>query len=311
MTQEIKIKKKQDTTKLTIYASAATGVFLVLFGVAISAIFKSSLSIVFLVMGVVVAIVPASAIKYSKYHKYRKMEDHFPTFLKDFSEAIKSGMNFVQAFKIVSKSDYGPLSDELIHASNQLSWGVPFPKVLMQLASRIRSSKIMRQSFTIIIEAYTSGGDIAETMDSIAMNISSIREVNEERKSILSQQVYIMYFIYFLFLGIIVALYKLMIPLLAINVSAADSGFSGMSLGGAVNYCDTMPWLCNLGVVMGYDPSDPLTYFRVLFLMMVLIQGVASGVIAGELSEGNATAGIKHAGIMIVSSLLVFIMFIT
>ena len=260
-------------------------------------------------MGLATAIIPSSIINYNQYTKYHQMESHFPTFLKDFSEAIKSGMNFVQAFKTVSKSDYGPLSDELRHSANQLSWGVPFPKVLAKLANRIKGSKIMRQSFTIITEAYNSGGDIAETMNAIALNISQIKEVDEERKSILSQQVYIMYFIYYLFLGIIYALYKLMIPMLAMNISMSASGASDASLGGA-NYCDSMQWFCNLGIVMNYDPTESMTYFKVLFLVMLIIQGISSGILAGELSQGNATAGIKHAGIMVVSALIVFILFI-
>ena len=215
----------------------------------------------------------------------------------------------VQAFKLVSKSDYGPFSDELKRSANQLSWGVSFPKVLDKLSKRIQGSKIMRQSFTIITEAYNSGGDIAETMSSIATNITAIKEVDEERKSILSQQVYIMYFIYYLFLGIIYALYKLMIPMLAMNVGLS-SDMSTDTPKGANNYCDTMAWLCNLGVVMNYDPTESMTYFKVLFLLMLTIQGVSSGILAGELSQGNAMAGIKHAGIMVVSSLVVFILFI-
>ena len=273
MTKKIQNTFGPDNSKKIIMISVVVGLILSLIGLIISLSLQSPVGIIFLIMGLAVAIVPSSIINYNQYTKFHQMETHFPTFLKDFSEAIKSGMNFVQAFKTVSKSDYGPLSNELRHASNQLSWGVPFPKVLAKLAIRIKGSKIMRQSFTIITEAYNSGGDIAETMNSISLNISQIREVDEERKSILSQQVYIMYFIYYLFLGIIYALYKLMIPMLAMNINMG-AGASAASDG--KNYCLSMQWFCNLGVVMNYDPTVSMTYFKVLFLVMLIIQGASS-----------------------------------
>ncbi|NOR85173.1 hypothetical protein GQ473_03570 [archaeon] len=307
MKQEIKNNFGQDNSKKIIMISTGIGIFSCLLGFFISSYFQNPIGIIFLILGLFIAIIPSSVINYNQYTKYHQMESYFPTFLKDFSEAIKSGMNFVQAFKTVSKSDYGPLSDELRHSANQLSWGVPFPKVLEQLASRIKGSKIMRQSFTIITEAYNSGGDIAETMNSIALNISQIRDVDEERKSILSQQVYIMYFIYYLFLGIIYALYKLMIPMLAMNLNLSTGVDAGSD---SKNYCIPMQWFCSLGLFMNYDPTESMTYFKVLFLVMLIIQGTSSGILAGELSQGNATAGIKHAGIMVVSAIIVFILFV-
>jgi len=185
------------------------------------------------------------------------------------------------------------------------------------MAHRMRGSRAIRQAFTIVKESYLSGGDIATTMNSVSSNIIDIRNIRAERKAILSQQVWIMYVIYFVFLGITIALYKLLIPITTIGMQTGDVSTGSVSLGSLsissnINYCTIGPakLFCGLGSFMGYDPEEQFTYFRTLFLFLAAIQGIFSGIIIGELMEGKAVAGIKHAAILVSSALIVFLLFI-
>ncbi|RLG15585.1 MAG: hypothetical protein DRN71_00890 [Candidatus Nanohalarchaeota archaeon] len=265
-----------------------------------------TLSIILMVIGMLIGVVPTSAYEYFRFAKFKRMEDSFPRFMKDFSEAVKGGMTIPQALTMVAKIDYGALSKEVKKADHQVSWGLPFPKAMQRFAERIKGSSVMKQSFTIINESFTSGGDIANTMNSIAMNVGLIKEIEDERKSIMSQQIYIMYFIFFMFLGIIVMLYKMIVPMLGINISDPTT-----PLDPAAN-CKELglpsELMCGIGRAMGLGCE--YVYFVSLFLFMCLIQGISSGILAGVIGEGKMAAGIKHAAIMVIVTLCVFVIFI-
>ncbi len=265
-----------------------------------------TLSIILMVLGLLVAVVPTSAYGYFRFARFKRMEDSFPRFMKDFSEAVKGGMTIPQALTMVAKIDYGVLSREVKKADHQVSWGLPFPKAMSRFADRIKGSSVMKQSFTIINESFTSGGDIANTMDSIAMNIGLIKEIEDEKKAIMSQQIYIMYFIFFMFLGIIVMLYKMIVPMLGINISDPTTPIDPSANCAALGLPSEL--MCDIGRAMGLGCE--YVYFVSLFLFMCIIQGVSSGILAGVIGEGKAAAGVKHAAIMVIVTLCVFVIFI-
>jgi len=265
-----------------------------------------SIGILILILALIVGVGAYSAIEHSQFSEYKSMELNFPRFMKDFSESVKGGMTFPQALEMTSKINYGPLSKEILRASNQVSWGVPFPKAIEKLGKRIGGSKIIRQAFTIINEAYSDGGNIAETMDAIALNLETIKELGDDRKSTMSQQIFIMYFIFYLFLIILIILYKLMVPMMAIQSSGGGLGIGGS--GASLDYCDVAPFLCSIGKAFGF--GGEFAYFQILFLFMCLIEGVCTGLLAGVIGEGTPKAGIKHAGIFVVSALAVFFLFL-
>ena len=136
-----------------------------------------TLGVVLMVLAIIIGIIPITVYEYFKYSRFKRMEDRFPRFMKDFSEAVRGGMTIPQALTMTAKIDYGDLSKEIRKADNQVSWGLPFPKAMQRFADRIRGSSVMKQSFTIINESFRSGGDIASTTNSIALNIGLIKEI--------------------------------------------------------------------------------------------------------------------------------------
>jgi len=51
-------------------------------------------------------------------------------------------------------------------------------------------------------------------------------------------------------------------------------------------------------------------YYYALFLLMAIVQGIFSGLVAGQIGEGSVTAGLKHSSIMTISgfSILLFLL---
>jgi len=237
-------------------------------------------------IGLLSGLAPYLIIRYLKFTELKIMEESFPEFLRGLSESQKSGITFPQAIVNASKIDYGPLSKEVKKMSYQISWGIPLPNVLEKFSERVKKSEFLRRSIAIILESYRSGGDVAEVMESVAESARMVKELEAERKSKFSQQLLIMYAIYIIFIVIIVALNKILLPMFTLSANQDVSGVA-FSMG-------------------SLDPS----FYRTIFLHMILIQAVFAGLIAGQVGEGSIIAGIKHSGIMLVIGSLAFIFFL-
>ncbi|NOQ55557.1 MAG: hypothetical protein GQ477_01990 [Nanohaloarchaea archaeon] len=302
---------RHENEKLFKKGSLITGILFIIFGLflAFNPIFQS-LGIFILFLGAIISVVPSSLYAYFNFSKYNRMEEQFPRFLRDFAEAKKSGMTFQDALRSRMNTDYGELNSEIAKSVHQLSWGMPFVQVMTSMADRLKYSSIMRRSFTIILEAFNAGGDVTEVMDDLSTDIKAIKELHDERKADMSQQVIMMYFISFLFLVIALMMYNIMMPLVSsglmdVNLfGASDSSASSSE----IEYCSMVPFVCSICVPFGFGEGQ-LCYFEALFFLMALIQAITSGFMCGEISEGSAAAGVKHALFLSVVAFVVFMIF--
>ena len=261
----------------------------------------------FLLIAIIVIVAPPFLYKYSTYRWIKKLEDQFPNFMRDLADSRRSGMSFAESIKIASKANYGKLSPEIQRMHNKLSWGVPFLRVLDIFQQRVKSSKIISESTTIIKESYQSGGDVAATLNAIARDIVMLKETEAERESMLKQNVMIMYGIFFMFMGISIMIIFVMIPMIQ-SQPTIQTGSFGFAF---TNPCDAVFFFpCNVynavGTFLGI-PSGIANYYVAVFLMVVLMEGLFTGLIAGQIGENSIIAGSKHSMIMVFSGLGVFI----
>ncbi len=287
---------------------------IILLGVVFSQI-NYKLMPLFVMLGMFTCILPYFVVEYMEFAKYKKMEDYFPFFLRDFAEAIRSGMTFPAALRMTAKVDYGALSAEIRRAAAQLSWGVPFVKVLYKMGQRIRGSRILRQCIAIIIETFNSGGDVATTMDSLADSMTTLREMEMERRAALSQQIIVIYLVFFIFLGLLIGMDKYLLQRFMTTFQSASTattevgGIGGLSIR-MEDYCNyhiALP-ICVFGKMFGFSGTD--LYFKSMFLIMAIIQSVCQGVLIGIMVENNAKAGFKHIAIMLSISLVALPLFL-
>src|SRR3989344_815699 len=156
-----------------------------------------SLLAVTTLFAIIVGASPYFLYNYFRVKHVHEMEDQLPNFLRDLVEAIKSGMNLAAAMDNASRADYGRLSGEIKKIHYQMTWGVPFDEAMLAFAKRMKDSDLVARSVRIIIEARKSGGDVVAIMETIASDAAIIKEAEKERKSKTSQQVFVMYLIYF------------------------------------------------------------------------------------------------------------------
>lgn len=256
--------------------------------------------------GMVGAFLPYGLFTYFRTKKYGEMEMEFPGFLRNLSESRKSGMPLPEAFQNASKTDYGRLNDDIEKAADQISWGIPFPEVMERFQARVEHSDLIKRSMSIIMQSYEAGGDISETMDSIAQDSSKIKDAEKERKAVLTKQVFIIYAIFFLFLGILLALYRILIPLL--DIGGGGGGF----LSEPPNFCEPSSMVrpvCSIcPPLFGKEAGAQLCYYQSIFLIMIVVQGLFNGLVAGEIRDGKASAGIKHSLIMVPTGFVLYVL---
>lgn len=254
---------------------------------------------------------PILYVRYKRFRELREMEEKFPNFLRDVVESIRAGLPLHKAIIASSKINYGVLSKEVNKMANQLTWGTPVDKVLNQFSERVKSSKRLTSSIQVTLQSYLSGGDVVSTMDSVADSQLTLIETEKEKSSSLSQYVIVMYAISLIFIVIVVAVNKLMVPIF--GLSQGDEAF------GLANPCDTCAGLeCSICVlfegtsksVFNLDPANIGSYYTALFFFMSMMQSIFSGLVAGQISEGSAIAGARHSMILASITFGIFSIFV-
>ena len=263
-----------------------------------------------IILSVFLISIPQFLFGYGRYKELKEYEETFPLFLRDVIENIRSGSPFHTAIQAVSKIEYGKLSKEIKKMSNQISWGMPFDKVIEQFANRVKKSRRLSTGLKTIEETYKSGGDVVRILESLADSSLSLQESYKERKSLLQQYVVLMYAISFIFVGIVVAINKLMVPIFQTQGPAGEVlGISNPCLGSA-------DFICNIyslpsKYIFGIDPNSIGAYYTSLFFMMSIIVSFSNGLVAGQISENSALSGLKHSLIMVVTTFGSFFLLIS
>ncbi len=251
--------------------------------------FNFSEASVYLLLGLIIGMTPYFLYTYFKYKRLREMEEIFPEFLRALAESVRSGVTLPQAIINAANVDYGVLTPEIKKMAAQLSWGIPLPKVLAMFAERVRDSPFLRRSVAIISQAYLSGGNIADAMEKVAETASLIRRLHSERRSKFFQQVLVVYAIFVIFLAMIIALNKIILPIYTFSRITASSGVEE---------------------ILPFSPTITEKDFRDLFLHMIIIQAIFTGLIVGVILEGKIPAGIKHSALLLLVGLLVYLIFL-
>ncbi len=239
-------------------------------------------------LGLVLVFIPYMVISFLEFREIRNAEASFPNFLRDLAQGVSAGMTLPQAIKNSGETDYGSLSKYIKKLNIWLSWGKPFPEAWKRFTDSLRDSELVTRINGIILEAFYTGGEIKVTLNSLAEDVNLLKQMEQEKKSIMQQQIIIMYVIYFIFVGVIIGLFRILSPILFIQKLGT---FSGIAIASA-------------------EETLTLTYFKDLFFIMTIIESVCAGLLAGQISEEKLVAGSKHVFIMLGVGIFLFFLFI-
>lgn len=252
---------------------------------------KTILLVTFTTLSLMVLLLLYFSVDYIVFMRVSEAEENYPDFLEDLSESKSAGMTMSQAVSSCAGGEYGALEPYIKKLEAMLSWGIPFNKAWKKFTKRLKQSELITRLNVIILEAFNSGANISSILQSLASRAGTIRNVENERKSVMRQQAVMMYILYFGFLGIIVLLQRILLPTLYIQ-SLGSQGLSQIMGGGAS------------GATLTAD------YFKQLFMFVILIQAGCSGVLVGQILEEKVIGGMKHIAIMFIVGIVVFFVFV-
>jgi len=215
------------------------------------------------------------------------MEEKFPDFLRDLAEYWKGGLSMTIAVQTLASSEYGTMNDEVKKMSDQLSWGISFGNVIGLFADRV-NTPLVKRAISLIQEANRAGGKISDILVTAANDSREIKFLEGERVRAISSYIAVIWVSYGVFLGVIVVLTKVFIPAIASSNSGDSGDGGGSSLGN-----------------MTIRNIDPL-FFLTIFYYGVTMQAMGNGAMAGLMSTGRFSSGMRHAGMMILLALLAF-----
>ena len=106
----------------------------------------------------------------------------------------------------------------------------------------------------------------------------------EERKSKTFTTVFSSYFMFFVFIGIVLIIQIVFLPMLS-NTTMS------MTLGGGATTSSSLKDI----------------NFNKYFLYLIIVQGIFAGPAIGKISEGNAIAGVKHSVILLAIAVPIYV----
>ncbi|MEM5854316.1 MAG: type II secretion system F family protein [Candidatus Aenigmatarchaeota archaeon] len=234
------------------------------------------------IFALIISVLPIILWRYLEYRKLKVVEAMFPAFLRDFIELMRGGMTVEQAMKNLKKNDYKDLSFHVKRMAAQLDWGIPVDKVLMNFANSTKSTMIKR-TIASVIESHRFGGNLADTLEALSNASIEVERLKVERSMYLYSQITTGYIIFFVFLGVMIAMGRFLIPSL-----------TGITIE---------------GVTQQQSQQNLMNEYKNLFMNLVILQGFFAGLAVGKMAEGSLISGVKHSLVLVVVGLMVFMIF--
>ncbi|NLT38146.1 MAG: type II secretion system F family protein [Methanomassiliicoccus sp.] len=224
----------------------------------------------------------------SRRKKIQEIEKRLPEFLRDVAEAGRFGMTLAQAIKVASRGRYGKLTPEIRRMAAQIDWGVPASEAMRLFAERV-DTPLIRRMTSIIIKANDAGGSVADVLTMVAHDARENMLNQAERKIAMSTYMMVIYIAFAVFIATIFILNSTFLPKMteagaAVAEGAEKAGIDTSSIATIrVNIIPTV---------------------QLLFIISVVIHAFGDGILAGVLSDGQISTGLKHSFIMLLIGLL-------
>jgi len=198
-----------------------------------------------------------------------KLVEGITRFLRDLVEIRKTGLSPERAIMELSNRNYGKFTPYLKKIALQLGLGIPLRRIIDDIIKKILvwRAKVLLFVMTDTIEV---GGGTIETMENLAWFAESVEAIDDERKKNLRTLLIVPY------MGAILT--TATIILLTVFFGSLQFGAGG-----------------------AYYTAAEIT------LPAIVLNSYLMGIVAGKVSGGSVAAGLKHALILSILTLLFLI----
>jgi flagellar protein FlaJ len=232
--------------------------------------------------------VPLAVLDFREMSRRRHIEEALPNFFRDLAGMNDSGMTLPNAVHLVAQSDYSTLTPYVRKLDNEMSWSVTFIEAIQRFRARL-ATPLTDRSIDLIAKASKAGGDVSEVLRAAAKDSYEFITLRTERRN--NMLIYIV----IVLISVLVFVFVIYILVTTFLSVMATAGSAASAVGGA-------------GAQFGANVDLPL-YTR-LFAHAAILQGLFSGLVAGQMGEGRAVAGLKYSIIMVVIAWVMFRFFV-
>jgi len=279
----------------TLYITLPIGIVFFLLGTGfvlqdygLNALYESTIVDDLAIFTFLIIAVPLAVLDFREMSRRRHIEEALPNFFRDLAGMNDSGMTLPNAVHLVAQSDYSTLTPYIRKLDNEMSWSVTFIEAIQRFRARL-ATPLTDRSIDLIAKASKAGGDVSEVLRAAAKDSYEFITLRTERRN--NMLIYIV-IVLISFLVFVFVIYILVTTFLSVMATA---GSAASAVGGA-------------GAQFGANVDLPL-YTR-LFAHAAILQGLFSGLVAGQMGEGRAVAGLKYSIIMVIIAWVMFRFFV-
>jgi archaeal flagellar protein FlaJ len=292
MKNPIEFLREKPINVLVISLPLAFLVFLLGFSVIIgiygfSALFTSTMIDDVAILAVLIAVVPLAILDFIESRRVDSLESSLPNFFRDVAGMNDSGMTLPNAVHIVAEGEYGTLTPHVKRLDGEMSWSVPFVDAIYRFGTRVNTPLALR-SVDLIAKASKAGGDASEVLRAAATDAYEFFNLKTERKNNMLIYMVIVLISFFVFLFVIAILVSTFLTTMAEAGGAAAAAGAGSRFIGNVD----------------------IFFYKRLFSHAGFTQGFFSGLVAGQMGEARAIAGLKYSAIMLALAWIMFRFFV-
>jgi flagellar protein FlaJ len=227
-----------------------------------------------------------------RIRRTRRIDRAVPDFLDRMASLDEAGLTVVGSLRRATRGDLGPLGDEVRRAWRDIEWGADAETALRRLDRRVGSVSVS-QAVALVTNAMRASGDLAPVLRIAAEEAQQARRLRRERSREMFTYLLVIYVSALVFLGIVVGIILAFFPAIesAASASVAPTGTTGGP---------------SATVTGGLGDVD-LDAYRTVFFHLAVVQALCSGLVAGQLGEGNVPDGVKHAAALLGVTYVVFL----
>lgn len=226
-------------------------------------------------------------LHYEVDSRTKQVEAVLPDALQLMAANLHAGMTPFQALQLSARKEFGPLSQEIHHATRRAFGTASFDDALLQISQRV-PSEILERAIKLFARAMRSGGHLAPLLEELGKDIGETQSL--KREFVTQTKTYTLFVLFTVLLGAPV-LFAVSIHFLDIVTVMQQSASMSNTFG--------------IGFLAG-DIAITVDFVQTVSIIMLLVTGILASVLIGVIRDGTLRSGLRYSPFMISGSLLVF-----
>jgi flagellar protein FlaJ len=237
-----------------------------------------------LLLTISVFVIPLFVIVETKERIIRKMEEKIPNVFSELAMLNEAGLTVLEGLKILSGSEMGALTKEIAITRRELEWGILIPRAFVRLGLRVKSD-VLSKVIPVVVKALETAPTIKDAFNVVSKYADS--EVTFKKRIRSSM------FLYIVIIYMCIAIFLLTSYMIIVNFFKPFSDLPVSTTGTG-------------GITLSLNIDD----VKNTFFQIAVVVGVLSGLVAGQIGEGNVLLGLKHSYVFLIISYVLFFFFI-